>query len=105
MQFGLIILLSIQLLSRIVILDGLRVQVHQVLHIVRGREVDTLFDLHFKLKDTAGEVDGQILLLQVKDLRLLFLLEELLLLELMVEPLKIYGSPLSAAELLQLIIC
>ena len=105
MQFGLIILLSIQLLSRIVILDGLRVQVHQVLHIVRGREVDTLFDLHFELKDTTSEVDGQILLLQVKDLRLLFLLEELLLLELMVEPLKIYGSPLSAAELLQLIIC
>ena len=105
MQFGLIILLSIQLLSRIVILDGLRVQVHQVLHIVRGREVDTLLDLHFELKDTAGEVDGQILLLQVEDLRLLFLLEELLLLELMVEPLKIYGSPLGAAELLQLIIC
>lgn len=74
MQFGFIIFLSIELLRGIVVFHSLRVQIHKILNIVRGGKVEALLDLHFELEHATREIHRQILLFQMKDLRLLFLL-------------------------------
>lgn len=104
-QLGLVVLLPVHLLSGVVVLHGLRVQVHQVLDVLRRREAQPLLNLHLELQHAPREVNGQVLLLEMVDVRPLLLLQLLLLLEFEVEALEVDRSFGSTADLFQLIVC